>query len=75
MPPYGAGFSTKHYLPISYNGVLLDHVSFSETAVPVVYRFFHKIALVYRGKWAYHMHSEAFKDKARLQLHRLKTTL
>ena len=24
---------------------------------------------VYRGEWAYHMGSEAFKDKARLQLH------
>ena len=26
-------------------------------------------ASVYRGEWAYHTHSEAFKDKARLQLH------
>ena len=26
-------------------------------------------ASVYRGEWAYHMCSEAFKDKARLQLH------
>ena len=24
---------------------------------------------VYRGKWAYHTRCEAFKDKARLQLH------
>ena len=24
---------------------------------------------VHRGEWAYHTHSEAFKDKARLQLH------
>ena len=24
---------------------------------------------VYKGEWAYHTHSEAFKDKARLQLH------
>ena len=24
---------------------------------------------VYRGEWVYHTHSEAFKDKARLQLH------
>ena len=24
---------------------------------------------VYRGEWVYHMHCEAFKDKARLQLH------
>ena len=24
---------------------------------------------VYRGEWAYHTRSEAFKDKARLQLH------
>ena len=24
---------------------------------------------VYRGEWAYHTHSEAFKDKARLQFH------
>ena len=26
-------------------------------------------ASVYRGEWAYRTHSEAFKDKARLQLH------
>ena len=26
-------------------------------------------ASVYRGEWAYRMHSKAFKDKARLQLH------
>ena len=26
-------------------------------------------ALVYRGEWAYRTRSEAFKDKARLQLH------
>ena len=26
-------------------------------------------ASVYRGEWAYHTRSEAFKDKARLQLH------
>ena len=26
-------------------------------------------ASVYRGEWAYCTHSEAFKDKARLQLH------
>ena len=26
-------------------------------------------ASVYRGEWAYHTHSEAFKDKAKLQLH------
>ena len=26
-------------------------------------------ALVYRGEWAYCTRSEAFKDKARLQLH------
>ena len=26
-------------------------------------------ASVYRGEWAYHTRSEAFKDKVRLQLH------
>ena len=29
-------------------------------------------ASVYRGEWAYHKRSEAFKDKARLQLHSKK---
>ena len=28
-----------------------------------------EVLSVYRGEWAYRMHSEAFKDKARLQLH------
>ena len=27
------------------------------------------IASMYRGEWAYHMRSKAFKDKARFQLH------
>ena len=28
-----------------------------------------EVLSVYRGEWAYRMRSEAFKDKARLQLH------
>ena len=51
------------------SGVLVVH--FIVEGVPV---FMAKLgtrrsALVYRGEWAYHTHSEAFKDKARLQLH------
>ena len=49
--------------------LLVVHFIVGGIAVFMVKLGTRRSASVYRGEWAYHMRSEAFKDKARLQLH------
>ena len=49
--------------------ILVIHFIVGGAAVLVVKLGTRRSALLYKGEWAYCMHSEAFKDKARLRLH------
>ena len=51
------------------SAILVVHFILGDAAVLVVKLGTRQSASVYRGEWAYLMCSEAFKDKARLQLH------
>ena len=51
------------------SAILVVHFIVGDTAVFVAKLGTRRSASVYRGQWAYHMRSEAFKNKARLQLH------
>ena len=51
------------------SAILVVHFIVEDTAVFVAKLGTRRSASVYRGQWAYHMRSEAFKNKARLQLH------
>ena len=51
------------------SAILVVHFIVGDAAVLVVNVGTRQSALLYRGEWAYRMCSEAFKDKARLQLH------
>ena len=49
--------------------ILVIHFIVGGVAVFMVKLGTRRSASVYRGEWAYRMHSKAFKDKARFQLH------
>ena len=55
--------------------ILVVHFIVGGTAVLVVRLGTRRSASVYRGEWAYHMRSEAFKDKARFLLHSKSVSL
>ena len=60
------------------SAILVAYFTVGGTAVLVVKLGTRWSTSVYRGEWAYLTRSEAFKDKARLQLYskfQLKTTL
>ena len=52
------------------SAILVVHFIVGDAAVLVAKLGTRRSASVHRDEWAYHMCSEAFKDKARLQLHR-----
>ena len=51
------------------SAILVVHFIAGSSAVLVAKLGTRWSASVYRGEWAYHTHSKAFKDNARLQLH------
>ena len=51
------------------SAIVVIHSIIGHAAALVVKLGTRQRASVYRGEWAYHTCSEAFKDKARLQLH------
>ena len=51
------------------SAILVVHFIVGGAAVLMVNLGTKLSASLYRGKWAYHTRSEAFKDKAKLQLH------
>ena len=51
------------------SAILVVHFTVGGAAVLMAKLGARRSASVYRGEWAYCTHSEAFKDKARLQLH------
>ena len=51
------------------SAILVVHFIVGGVAVFVAKLGTRRSASVYRGEWAYRTRSEAFKDKARLQLH------
>ena len=51
------------------SAILVVHFIVGGVAVLMAKLGTRRSASVYRGEWAYHTRSEAFKDKARLQLH------
>ena len=66
----GVTLVTKHVVnacPMS--AILVIHFIVGGVAVLMAKLGTRRSASVYRGEWAYRMRSEAFKDKARLQLH------
>ena len=61
---------TKHVVNACHRSdILVVHFIVGGAAVLVAKLGTRRSTSVYRGEWAYHTHSEAFKDKARLQLH------
>ena len=66
----GVALETKHIVnACSRSAILVVHFIVEDDAVLMAKLRTRKRASVYRGEWAYHMCSEAFKDKARQQLH------
>ena len=49
--------------------ILVVHFIVRDAAVLMAKLGTRQSASVYRDKWVYHTHSEAFKDKARFKLH------
>ena len=61
---------TKRVVNASHrSAILVVHFILGGTAVLMAKLGTRRSASVYRGEWAYHTCNEAFKDKARLQLH------
>ena len=61
---------TKHVVNVYHrSAILVVHFIVGGAAVLVAKLGTRGSASVYRGEWAYLTRSEAFKDKARLQLH------
>ena len=66
----GVALVTKHVMNTCHkSAILVVHFIVGGAAVLMAKLGARQNASVYRGEWAYHMRSEAFKDKARLQLH------
>ena len=66
----GVALVTKRVVNACHrSAILVVHFIVGGTTVLVTKLGTRWSASVYRGEWVYHMHSEAFKDKARLQLH------
>ena len=66
----GVALVTKHVMNACHsNATLVVHFIVGGAAVLVAKLGTRWSTSVYRGEWAYRKHSEAFKDKARLQLH------
>ena len=66
----GRGLSNKaHRERLPRSAILIIHFIVGGIAVFVTKLGTRRSASVYRGEWAYRTRSEAFKDKARLQLH------
>ena len=51
------------------SAILVVHFIVGGTEVLMAKLRARRSASLYRGEWAYHMRSKAFKDKARFQLH------
>ena len=60
---------TKRVVNACHSIILIVHFIVGGAAVLMAKLGARRSTSVYRGEWAYHMHSEAFKDKARFQLH------
>ena len=66
----GVTLVTKHVMnACPRSAILVVHFIVGGTAVLVAKLGTRRSASVYRGEWAYRIHSEAFTDKAKLQLH------
>ena len=66
----GMASVTKHVVDACHRStILVVHFIVGGAAVLMAKLGTSWSALVYRGEWAYHTRSKAFKDKARLQLH------
>ena len=65
----GVALATKHVNACHRSATLVIHFIVRDTAALMTKLGTRQSALVYNGEWAYHTHSKAFKDKARLQLH------
>ena len=66
----GVALVTKHAMNACLrSAILVIHFIVGDAASLMAKLETRSSASVYKGEWAYRMHSEAFKDKARLQLH------
>ena len=66
----GHGLVTKHVINIyPRSAILVVHFIVGSVALLMAKLGTTWSTSVYRGEWVYRMRSEAFKDKARLQLH------
>ena len=61
---------TKHIVNTCHrSAVLVVHFIVRDAAALMAKLGTRRSTSVYKGEWAYHTRGEAFKDKARLQLH------